>query len=195
MALLTVSTETALTKAGNSVLTASVFHGLAANLGFCMYVLHITRHSTLTRLALARKRKIVIVSAEFCGKQSHEVGPWSVVHLAYTEIYTNLHKAWNNSSLLFKNSGMWLANAKQKLTVSAEQESLRARKIASTKPANTFAFVFKNPTQQSGEFHMVLSSRFMNLIFIIINIFWLQQIQVYQKAQQKLNDNTTNQSK
>ena len=65
---------------------------------------------------------------------------------------------------------MWLAYAKQKLTVSAEQESLRARKIASTKPANTFAFVFKNPTQQSGEFHMVLSSRFMNLIFIIIII-------------------------
>ena len=36
MALLTVSTESALTDAGNSVLTASVFHGLAANLGFCV---------------------------------------------------------------------------------------------------------------------------------------------------------------
>ena len=34
MALLTVSTESALTEAGNSVLTASVFHELAANFGF-----------------------------------------------------------------------------------------------------------------------------------------------------------------
>ena len=51
MALLTVSTESALTEAGNSVLTASVFHGLAANLGFCACVLHVTRHSMLTRLA------------------------------------------------------------------------------------------------------------------------------------------------
>ena len=45
MALLTVSTESALTEAGNYVLTASVFHGLAANLGFCACVLHVTRHS------------------------------------------------------------------------------------------------------------------------------------------------------
>ena len=51
MALLTVSTESALTEAGNSMLTASVFHGLAGNFGFCAFVLHITRHSTLTRLA------------------------------------------------------------------------------------------------------------------------------------------------
>ena len=49
MALLIVSTESAITEPGNSVLTASVFYGLAANFGFC--VLHITRHSTLTRLA------------------------------------------------------------------------------------------------------------------------------------------------
>ena len=51
MALLTVSTESALTEAGNSVLTASIFHGLAANCGFCACVLHVPRHSTLTRLA------------------------------------------------------------------------------------------------------------------------------------------------
>ena len=51
MALLTVSTESALTEAGTSVLTASVFHVLAGNFGFCACVLHITRHSTLTRLA------------------------------------------------------------------------------------------------------------------------------------------------
>ena len=72
MALLTVSTESALTEAGNSLLTASVFHGLAANLGFCACVLHVTRHSRLTRLAqkfgaFARKRGIAIVSAEFGG--------------------------------------------------------------------------------------------------------------------------------
>ena len=49
MALLTVSTELALTEAGNSVLTASVFHGLAANFGFCACVLRVTRHSTLRK--------------------------------------------------------------------------------------------------------------------------------------------------
>ena len=51
MALLTISTESALTEAENSMLTASIFQGLAANLGFCACVLHVTRHSTLTRLA------------------------------------------------------------------------------------------------------------------------------------------------
>ena len=40
MALPTVSTESARTEAGNSVLTASIFHELAANLGFCACVLH-----------------------------------------------------------------------------------------------------------------------------------------------------------
>ena len=43
---------------GSRVLTVSVFHVLAANLGFCACVLHVTRHSTLSRRnsALARKR-------------------------------------------------------------------------------------------------------------------------------------------
>ena len=68
------------TEAWNYVLTASVFLGLAAKFGFCVCVLHVTRHSTLTRLAqkfgactLAgnhdRKRRIR-------RKQSHETGPW-----------------------------------------------------------------------------------------------------------------------
>ena len=51
MALLTVSKESALAEAGNSVYTASVFHGLAANFGFCACLLHVSRHSTLKRLA------------------------------------------------------------------------------------------------------------------------------------------------
>ena len=51
MALLTVSTELAITEVGNSVLMARVFHQLAANFGFCACVLHVTRHSTLRRLA------------------------------------------------------------------------------------------------------------------------------------------------
>ena len=46
----TVSTESALTEAGNSPLTASVFHRLVTNFGFCACVLRITRHSALTRL-------------------------------------------------------------------------------------------------------------------------------------------------
>ena len=51
MALLTVSTESALTEAGMSVLRSSVFHGYAVNFGFCPCILHVTKHSTLTRLA------------------------------------------------------------------------------------------------------------------------------------------------
>ena len=51
MAVLTVSTELALTEAWNFVLTASVFYGLAAYFGLCACVLHVTRYSTLTRLA------------------------------------------------------------------------------------------------------------------------------------------------
>ena len=38
------------------MLTASVFHGLAANFGFCACVLHVSRHSTLTRLAQKIRR-------------------------------------------------------------------------------------------------------------------------------------------
>ena len=82
MALLTVSTESALTELGNSVLTASVFHGLAANYGFCACVLPVTtcRHSTLYKASaeirrLHVKRGTLIASAEFGGKQSHEIGP------------------------------------------------------------------------------------------------------------------------
>ena len=56
MDLLTVSTESALTEAGNYVLTASVFHGLAADFGFCACVLRVTRHSKLTRLAQKFRR-------------------------------------------------------------------------------------------------------------------------------------------
>ena len=48
MVLLTVS-KSALTEAGNSVLAASVFHGLAGIVGLCACVLHVTRRSTLTQ--------------------------------------------------------------------------------------------------------------------------------------------------
>ena len=51
MALLTVSKELPLTKAENSMLTSSIFHGSAGIFGFCTSVLHGTRHSTLTQLA------------------------------------------------------------------------------------------------------------------------------------------------
>ena len=80
MALLTVSTESALTEAGNSVLTASVIHGFAANFGFCACVLHVIigilrLQGWCRNLALARKRGIANVSAEFGGKQSHKICP------------------------------------------------------------------------------------------------------------------------
>ena len=47
MALLTVSTESAFTEAGNSVPTPIVFHGLAANFGLCVCVLLVTRCGVL----------------------------------------------------------------------------------------------------------------------------------------------------
>ena len=83
MALLTVSMESALTEAGISVLTASVFHGLAANLasaraeakGYRTVHLKIKAKGYHRNLALACKRGIVIVRAEFGGKQSHEIEP------------------------------------------------------------------------------------------------------------------------
>ena len=50
MALLTVSKESVLTEAWNSVLTSSILHRIAWNSGEC--VLHVTRHSTLTRLSV-----------------------------------------------------------------------------------------------------------------------------------------------
>ena len=83
MALLTVSTESALTEAGNSVLTASVFHRYATHFGFRVCILNVTMHSALTRLSQKFWRLHVsgessIVSAECSGKQSHEIGPCRV---------------------------------------------------------------------------------------------------------------------
>ena len=46
MALLTLSSESALTKAGNSTLTLSKFHGVAGN-AWCMCAFHFSRDSLL----------------------------------------------------------------------------------------------------------------------------------------------------
>ena len=46
-ALLTVSEESALAVAENSVLTVGVFHGLARNFGFCACVFCVTKDSVL----------------------------------------------------------------------------------------------------------------------------------------------------
>ena len=83
MALLTISNESALAEAGNYMLMSSVFHRLAVNFSLCAYLLHVSRHYVLTQLLrnllLARtcRWSIVIVSTEFCGKQSFEIGPGS----------------------------------------------------------------------------------------------------------------------
>ena len=58
----TVSTESALTEERNSVLTASAFHGLVTNFGFCACVVNVTRRSTRR---LACRQGVMIVSAEF----------------------------------------------------------------------------------------------------------------------------------
>ena len=50
MALLTVSKDFVSAEAGNSVLMSIVFHRLARNFGLCVWVFHVTRHSTLTQL-------------------------------------------------------------------------------------------------------------------------------------------------
>ena len=61
-----------LTKAGNSALSSSVFHGLAGNFG-----LFEADSTLLDNLCLHSegKRRMVIVSKELGGKQSHEIGP------------------------------------------------------------------------------------------------------------------------
>ncbi len=51
MNLLTVSKESTLTEAENSVFTSSTFQGLAENFGLCACVLHVTRYSSLTQIA------------------------------------------------------------------------------------------------------------------------------------------------
>ena len=62
-ALLTISKESALVEVGNSALTSSVFDGLVGNFGLCACVLHVTRHSTLTKLA--QKLGACVVSGEW----------------------------------------------------------------------------------------------------------------------------------
>ena len=79
MALLTVTKELALAEAGKSAFMSSVFHRLAGNSCLCTCVLHLTTHSMLAQVAqkfcACRAKRMVIISAEFGGKQSHEVGP------------------------------------------------------------------------------------------------------------------------
>ena len=85
-ALLTISKESALAEAGNSVLTSSIFLGLAGKFGLCACVLHVTRYSTQIVLKFGKQR-MVIVSAEFGGKQSHETGfglPKIISHRYYS---------------------------------------------------------------------------------------------------------------
>ena len=59
MTQLTVSKESTLTEAGNSVLRSRVFHGLAGKFGLCLYYTLLYRHSTLTQLA----QKFALVGA------------------------------------------------------------------------------------------------------------------------------------
>ena len=108
MALLTVSKESALTGAVNSTVTSSLVHGLAWNFDLCACIRHITSHSSLTQLAhqfgactvsasiwrLHSKRRVVIVSAEFGGKQSRDIGPRCIVK---SKMY---HKANSDDSTI-----------------------------------------------------------------------------------------------
>ena len=59
------------------------FHGLEVTFGSCACIFHLTRHSSLSQLArkfgVARKQRMMIVSAEFSGKQSQEIGPYPIV--------------------------------------------------------------------------------------------------------------------
>ena len=56
-------------------LLVKLFHGLAGNLGLCACVLHVTM-GLLIQLPqkFCACRRMVIISAEFGGKKSHEVG-------------------------------------------------------------------------------------------------------------------------
>ena len=76
MALLTVSTESALMEAGNSKLLASVFTKKLASARAYSTLLGILHLQGWRRnLVLARKRGIAILSAEFGSKQCHAIWP------------------------------------------------------------------------------------------------------------------------
>ena len=106
MALLTISTESALREAGNYVLTANVFHGLAADFCFCACILQVTGHFKLTRHVSEESWS---ASAEFSGKQSHEIGHGSVAH---------------DKSIPFSNRYMYLYNSHLLLRLPTEQRYL-----------------------------------------------------------------------
>ena len=76
MVLLTVSKELALIKAGNATLTPSVFHRLGGKFRVCIlasYKAFFANKASAETLHI--KGTIVIVGAEFSGKQSHDIEP------------------------------------------------------------------------------------------------------------------------
>ena len=78
MALLTVRKESALAEAGNSALTSTIFHGFAGNFLLVRtpsYLAFFTYTASAKIWCLPCKWRMVIVSAEFDGKQSHDIGP------------------------------------------------------------------------------------------------------------------------
>ncbi len=94
MALLTKSKESTLTETENSVLTSSIFQGLAENLGLCACVLHVTRHSSLTQMAQKFDAcKIggewVTVSMDF-GSRAMKLGSFIYVNEGWFTLYAKL---------------------------------------------------------------------------------------------------------
>ena len=67
---------------GNSMLASSVFHGLAGILtcarAYSTLLGILCLNSKCRKSMLAHKRRMVIISAEFGGKQSHDIGPSAV---------------------------------------------------------------------------------------------------------------------
>ena len=64
--LLTVNKESALAEAGNSALTSSIIHGLAGTPLYFAFFAY-----TANEEIQKSKQRMVILSAEFGGKQSH----------------------------------------------------------------------------------------------------------------------------
>ena len=105
---MTVSNSFVRLEADNFALTSSVFHDLARNICLCILRLHsYSRNSTLDS-----KQRMLIISAEFSSKQSHEIWPWTWVecskdHLAKTHYTTrNIHQKLSMECLMFMKS-LW----------------------------------------------------------------------------------------
>ena len=73
MALLTVSQKIGACGSREFCSYIKRISQVSGNFGFCASILHVTRHSALTTAREEIWQRMVIISAEFCGKEVHKI--------------------------------------------------------------------------------------------------------------------------